>query len=241
MKNAGIRTGAEYLEGLRDDREIWTRGARVKDVTAEAGIRGGTASLAGFLDRQHEEAYRDKVTFLDKDGVRCATSHMVPKSKEDVLQRGRAFYEWATWSNGMFGRTPDYKNASVMAFAHAPGFLAQGTVGQADFVQNMTNFYDEVRLNDKVLTHTLVNLSVSHAQFASGKFDQEVALHVVKETDAGIIVKGARLLATLGPLADEIEVFPSTVLKADPSNIPFAFAFAIPIATTGLKMLCCDT
>ena len=60
MKNAGIRTGAEYLEGLRDDREIWTRGARVKDVTAEAGIRGGTASLAGFLDRQHEEAYRDK-------------------------------------------------------------------------------------------------------------------------------------------------------------------------------------
>jgi len=66
MKNAGIRTDAEYLEGLRDDREIWTRGARVKDVTAEPGIRGGTASLAGFLDRQHEEAYSDKVTFLDK-------------------------------------------------------------------------------------------------------------------------------------------------------------------------------
>jgi 4-hydroxyphenylacetate 3-monooxygenase len=239
MKNAGIRTGAEYLEGLRDNREIWPRGARVKDVTAKPGIQGGTASLAGFLDRQHEETYHDKVTFLDKDSIRCATSHMVPKSKTDVLQRGRAFYEWATWSNGMFGRTPDYKNASVMAFAHAPRFLSQGTVGQANFVQNMTNFYDEVQLNDKVLTHTLVNPSVSHAQFASGKFDQEVALHVVKETDAGIIVKVARPLATLGPLADEIEDFPSAVLKADPSNIPFAFA--IPIATTGLKMLCRDT
>ena len=241
MNNAGIRTGAKYLEGLRDDREIWTRGAKVKDVTTEAGIRGGTASLAGFLDRQHEEAYRDKVTFPNKNGVHCATSHMVPKSKEDILQRGHTFYEWATWSNGMFGRTPDYKNASVMAFAHAPGFLAQGKVSQADFVKNMVSFYDEIRLNDRVLTHTLVNPSVSHEQFASGKFDQEVALHVVKETDAGIIVKGARLLATLGPLADEIEVFPSTVLKADPSNIPFAFAFAIPIATPGLKMLCRDT
>tara|TARA_B100000768_G_scaffold181877_1_gene207088 strand:+ start:5231 stop:6031 length:801 start_codon:yes stop_codon:yes gene_type:complete len=128
-----------------------------------------------------------------------------------------------------------------MACTHVPGFLVQGTVGQADFVQNMTNFYDEVRLNDKVLTHTLVNPSVSHGQFASGKFDREVALHVIKETDVGIIVKGARLLATLGPLAGEIEVFPSTVLKADPSNIPFAFAFAIPIATPGLKMLCRDT
>ena len=135
----------------------------------------------------------------------------------------------------MFGRTPDYKNASVMAFAHAPGFLAQGTVGQADFVKNMMNFYDEIRLNDRVLTHTLVNLSVSYEQFASGKFDQEAALHVVKETDSGIIVKGARLLATLGPLADEIEVFPSTVLKADPGNIPFAFAIAIPIAFTTVR------
>jgi aromatic ring hydroxylase len=96
MKNAGIRTGAEYLEGVRDDRKIWTRGVRAKDVTAKPGIRGGTASLAGFLDRQHEETYRDKVTFLDKEGVCCATSHMVPKSKEGVLQRGRAFYEWAT-------------------------------------------------------------------------------------------------------------------------------------------------
>ena len=149
MKNVGIRTGAEYLEGLRDGREIWTSGARVKDVTTEPGIQGGTASLVGFLDRQHEETYSDKLTFLDKDGIRCATSHMVPKSKTDVFQLGRAFYEWATWPSGMFGRTPDYKNASIMAFAHAPRFLAQGTVGQADFVQNMTNFYDEVRLKAK--------------------------------------------------------------------------------------------
>ena len=48
MKNAGIRTGAEYLHGLRDDREIWTRGARVKDVTIEPGISGGAASLLDF-------------------------------------------------------------------------------------------------------------------------------------------------------------------------------------------------
>ena len=48
MKNAGIRTGAQYLKGLRDDRKIWTRGARVKNVTAEPGMGGGAASLAGF-------------------------------------------------------------------------------------------------------------------------------------------------------------------------------------------------
>ena len=61
MKNAGIRMGAEYLEGLCDDREIWTRGARVKDVTAEPSIQGGAASLADFLDHQHEGGSRDRV------------------------------------------------------------------------------------------------------------------------------------------------------------------------------------
>ena len=164
----------------------------------------------------------------------------IPKSADDIKARGTAFYEWAKWSAGMFGRTPDYKNASLTAFAAAPGFLAQGTKGQADFVANMQRFYDHVRTNDKVLTHTLVNPSVSHQVAAAGNFSKEVALHVVKETDAGPIVRGARLLATLGPSADEIEVFPSTVLKAAPENVPFAFAFAIPIATPGLRLICRD-
>jgi 4-hydroxyphenylacetate 3-monooxygenase len=241
MLNKGIRTGKQYIEGLQDDREIWTRGERVKDVTITPGIMRGAQTLAKFLDRQHETAFQDKVTYVDENGIRCATSHKIPKSKEDILQRGSAFYEWAKWSNGMFGRTPDYKNASVMSFAAAPNFLAQGTKGQADFVKNMNNFYNEIRLNDKVLTHTLVNPTFSHLQASQGKFSSQVALHVTKETDAGIIVNGARLLATLGPSADEIEVFPSTVLKSHEDNIPFAFAFAIPIATKGLKMICRDT
>jgi len=237
----GIRTGDQYLQGLRDDREVWTRGKRVADVTAEPGMSGGVQSLAGFLDRQHQPEYIDKVTYLDADGDRCGMAFKMPETAEDIKLRGAAYYEWAKWSNGMFGRTPDYKNASVMSFAAATDFLAQGTKGQADFAANMVAYYDYVRKNDKVLTHTLVNPAVSHQQASQGKFSQEVALHVVKETDAGIIVKGARLLATLGPFADEIEVFPSTVLRASEDNIPFAFAFAIPIATKGLKLLCRDT
>lgn len=237
----GIRTGAQYLDGLRDDREVWTRGKRVQDVTKEPGMKNGAKTLAMFLDRQHDDQFRDLVTYIEDDGTRCAMAYKRPTSKEDVKSRGRAYYEWAKWSNGMFGRTPDYKNASVMAFAHATDFLAQGTKGQADFAKNMVEYYHYARKNDKVLTHTLVNPSVNFQQAASGKFNDKVALYVTRETDAGIIVNGARLLATLGPLADEIEVFPSTVLRASDDNIPFAFAFALPIATAGIKLLCRDT
>ena len=242
-KGGGIRTGAEYLAGLRDGREVWTRGERVADVTAEPGMARGAATLASFLDRQHAEPWRSIVTYEDEAGRTCARAFQRPLSADDVRARGRAYYEWAKWSNGMFGRTPDYKNASLMAFAAATEFLQQGTKGPGgrQMAANMVDFYDHARTNDRVLTHTLVNPTFNHAQAAKGQFSSNVALQVVEERDDGIVVNGARLLATLGPLADEIEVFPSTVLRATDENVPFAFAFALPIATPGLKMICRDS
>lgn len=234
----GIRTGATYLEGLQDGRDVWLGGEQVRDVTTYPGLGRGAASLASFLDRQHDREYRDTVTYIDDDGDRCATSFLIPRSREDVMKRGAAFYEWAKWSNGMFGRTPDYKNSSLMAFAAASDFLGKG---KTDFAANMVRFYENARKGDKVLTHTLVNPQISHDLAREGKYSDKVALHIVKETDAGMVVRGARLLATLGPLSDEIEVFPSTLLKASDENYPFAFAFALPIATPGLRMICRDT
>ncbi|MEQ8661963.1 MAG: 4-hydroxyphenylacetate 3-monooxygenase, oxygenase component [Gammaproteobacteria bacterium] len=233
----GIRTGAQYLAGLRDDRDVWLRGERVGDVTSHPGLRRGAHTLARFMDRQFDPALRDRITF-EEDGHRYAMSFLLPRSAADVKRRGDAFYEWATWSSGMFGRTPDYKNASVTAFAGSAEFLARG---RPEFADNMRAFHRYVRDHDRVLTHTLVNPTFSHAQYREGRYDERVALHVVKETDAGIVVRGARLLATLGPHADEIEVFPSTLLTAAEENLPFAFAFAIPAATPGIRMICRDS
>jgi 4-hydroxyphenylacetate 3-monooxygenase len=233
----GIRTGKEYLAGLRDDRDVWIHGEKVADVTAHPGLSRGAHTLAGFMDKQFEAGLQDTITY-EEDGKRYATSFMVPKSRADIEKRGAAFYEWATWSNGMFGRTPDYKNASMMAFASAADFLAQG---RPEFAENMRNYYAYIRSNDKVLTHTLINPTYNYAMAKEGKSSEQVALQVVKDTDAGIVVKGARLLATLGPHADEIEVFPSSLLTASESNIPFSFAFSIPVATKGLRLICRDT
>ncbi|MGE0859827.1 MAG: 4-hydroxyphenylacetate 3-monooxygenase, oxygenase component [Gammaproteobacteria bacterium] len=233
----GIRNGQQYLDGLRDGRQVWLEGRRVEDVTTEPGLCRGAHTLAGFMDRQFDPARRELLTY-EEDGKRYGMSFLVPRSQADIARRGAAFYEWATWSNGMFGRTPDYKNASVMAFAAGADFLAQG---RPEFADNMRRYYQYVRDHDKVLTHTLVNPTFSHAQFKDGRYSDKVALQIVKETDAGIVVNGARLLATLGPHADEIEVFPSTLLTAAPENLPFAFAFALPVATAGIRLLCRDS
>ncbi len=233
----GIRNGEQYLAGLRDEREVWLRGEKVVDVTTHPGLQQGARTLASFMDKQFDPALQERITY-EENGARYAMSFLMPKSIEDIQKRGDSSYEWASWSNGMFGRTPDYKNSSLMAFASGADFLAEG---KPEYADNMRRYYDDVRQHDKVLTHTLVNPTFNYDQAKEGEYSDQVALRVVKETDAGMVVNGARLLATLGPLADEIEVFPSTLLQASEENLPFAFAFAIPIHTPGVRVICRDS
>ncbi len=236
-----VKTGEQYLASLRDGREVWLQGAQVDDVTTTPGLARGAATLAGFIDRQHEAAKQDTLTYVE-GGERYPMSFLVPRTPADVQRRGAALYEWAKWSNGMLGRTPDYKNASVMAFGAAAEFLNENrSEGALDFAANMRAYYQQARHNDMVLTHTLVNPQFNAERFKMGLSSPEVALRAVRETDAGLVVNGARLLATLGPLANEIEVFPSTLLKAAEENKPFAFAFTLPLNTPGIRLICRDT
>ncbi len=234
-----LRSGTAYLDSLRDGRRVWMHGRRVQDVTREPGLARGARTLAGFLDRQQHPGLGDTLTFCE-NGERFPMSFLLPRTPEDVRRRGAAYYEWAKWSHGMLGRTPDYKNSSVTAFAGAAEFLNENG-GPVDFAANMRAYYEHARSADHVLTHTLVNPQFNAERVRQGLSSPEVALQVVRETDAGIVVDGARLLATLGPLANEIEVFPSTLLKASEENVPFAFAFTLPIDTAGLRMICRDS
>ena len=92
--------------------------------------------------------------------------------------------------------------------------------------------------NDLTLTHTLVNLQRRRSADVADNIDDQVALTVVKETDAGIIVKGSRILATLGPISDEIAVYPTRTHMIGKDAWRQAFSFAIPNDTPGVKFLC---
>lgn len=230
-------TGAQFLARLADGREVWYRGQRVDDVLETPGLRRGARTLAALYDRQHDPGLRELLTF-EHAGERHGIAFLTPYSVEDVERRGAALYDWARWSNGMLGRTPDYLTSSFMALAAAADYFAQG---HSAFADNIRRYYSHIRAGDLALTNTLLNPGYNRSAAMHGKASEEVALRVVRETDAGLVVSGARLLATLGPLSDEIAVFPSTVLKADHESKRFAFAFAIPNATPGVRFLCRDS
>lgn len=136
------------------------------------------------------------------------------------------------------GRSPDYLNASVMAMGAAADFYAEG---DPMFAENARKYYEYARENDLSLTHTLIHPQVNRAKKQAEQKDANVALHLVKKTDEGIIVDGIRLLATQGGITDEILVFASTVIKTDVTDDPYSLAFALPNNTPGLKYLSRET
>ncbi len=236
------RTGAEYIAGLRDRAaDIYIGGQKVKDVTTHPAFAGGLRTVAGLLDMQHDPALRDEMVYESPStGDPVGLSFIMPRNGDDLKRRRKMMSNWALASCGMMGRTPDFLNVAVMSMAAAADYSAQN---RPEFGQNIFNYYEYIRENDIVMTHTLVNLQRSRS-VGQTPFDDrtEVALSVVKETEAGIVVRGARVLATLGPLSDEIAVYPARTRRV-PSGEEgkYAFGFSIPCNTDGLKFQCRDT
>ena len=209
----GARTGTEYLEGLRhSSTEIWLGDERISDVTTHPALRGCAQSMAHLYDMQHAEDLRDEMTYPSPtSGDPVGLSFITPRSLEDLQRRSAMMFHWSRFSGGMLGRSSDYINVEIMAAAAAADFYSQN---DPRFGENARNYYDYARENDLCMTHTLVNPQSNRALTADGHPSADVALRNVDENADGMVVRGARILATLGPLADEIMVFPSTVLKA---------------------------
>jgi 4-hydroxyphenylacetate 3-monooxygenase len=233
------RTGAEYIAGLKEaSPEVYLNGERVKDVTTHPALRNGVQTLARLYDLQHDEGVGKEMTYESPTtGDPVGLSFIVPRTHEDLERRHTMMSHWARVSCGMMGRSPDFMNVNIMAMAAAGDYFAQN---RPEFKQNIQDYYEYVRENDLVLTHTLLNLQRSRSPGATPLEDRtDVALSVVKETDAGIVVHGARVLATLAPLSEEIALYP-TASHMLPGNAPerYSFAFAIPNSTPGLSYQC---
>ena len=233
------RSGADYLERLREaSPEIYMEGQRIKDVTAHPTLGNGARTLAALYDLQHDPEVGPEMTYASPSSSDpVGLSFIIPRSHADLERRRTMMTHWARVSCGMMGRTPDFLNVAVMSMAAASDYCGQN---RPEFKQNIENYYEYIREQDLVLTHTLVNLQRSRSPLTTALEDRtDVALSVVKETDAGIIVNGARVLATLGPLSDEIIVYPARThrLPGDAGE-RYAFGFALPCNTPGMKFLC---
>ncbi len=233
----GARSGKDYMEGLRDGREVWLDGDRIADVVADPRFRPSVEGIAGYYDHALEHA-EDCIAADPVTGTPVNVSHLIPRGPEDLERRHRAFDRLARYSMGMLGRTPDYVNLTIAGFAGRPDVL--GMNGNDAGRERLEAYQRMIAERDLALTHTIVHPVVDRSLGDLEGENGELALHKVGETPDAIVVRGARILATLGPFADELAVYPGQPLPRSPEAAAHALMFSIPMSTPGLRTICRD-
>src|SRR3954465_5633679 len=231
------RTGKQFLDGLSGDaREIWLNGEKVTHPLEHEELRAAARTMARVYDLQHQHADEMLAPSPD-DGRLVNVTHLIPRSREDLERRRRAVELTAALTAGLMGRTPDYLNVTFACFAGRSDVGARR--GNDAGAANIVAYQREMRDRDLSTTHSIMNPQVDRTKPEAEQAAGEVALHKIGETEGHITVRGARMLATLAPYADELTIYPGSDIRPQDGN--YALAFAIPMGTPGLKFICRDS
>ena len=232
-----VRTGNEFLEGLKDGREIWLEGEQVGDITSHPKTARMAKTLAGIYDLQHSPENHDRMTFKSPtSGQPVSLSYLVPETQEDLMRRRIALEIVAQSCHGMLGRTPDYVNIQVTASRQLAHLYGLKDKRRGD---NLRNYHEYIRERDLCLTHAFGHPQVNRSLTLAELPEPYTAVGVVDRTSEGVIVRGAKLLATLAPFSDEIFAPVYRPLRPDmEEDRKYCIGFAIPVATPGLRFIC---
>lgn len=231
-----LRSGEQYLAGLRDGREVWHVGERVGDVTTAPGFANTARTVAAYYDFQHDPETHELVTYEDEDGERSHLSFIVPRSKDDLRRRAAAYAAWAEHTGGQLGRSPDYMNAAVMAVAAARDHWGQK---DAALGEHAVAVYERCRREDLCLTHTFVTPQIDR-KTPIGEQEPYLNAGIVRRTESGVIVRGARVVGTLAPFSDANVSFGLPILSGE-GDEDYALGFWSPVDHPGLSWICRDS
>jgi 4-hydroxyphenylacetate 3-monooxygenase len=222
-------TGAQYLESLRDEREVYIYGERVKDVTTHPAFRNAARSMARLYDALHDPKQKDVLTCPTDTGNGGFTHKYfrVAKSRDDLAASREAIAHWARLSYGWMGRTPDYKAALMNT-------LGANFALYDKFADNAKRWYARAQNHVLFMNHAIVNPPVDRMKAADQVKD--VFITIQKETDAGVYVSGAKVVATASALTHYNFLGQNAAM---PINDPdLAIMFIAPMNAPGVKLFC---
>ena len=227
-----LLTGQAFLDSIRDGREVWYDGERVKDVTTHLAFRNSARNIARLYDSLHDPAHCEQLTRTDKHGILTHKFFAPSYSAEELLEARDAIALWQRMTYGWMGRTPDYK-AAFMAQ------LAEGFDFYDPFGENALNWYRNYAAQGLFLNHVLVDPPVDRNRPHHEVTD--VFVNVTRDDDRGIYVSGAKMVATGSVLTHATFVAPNSGTAARMQagkDEAFALVFIVDMDTPGLKLVC---
>ncbi|WP_059105380.1 4-hydroxyphenylacetate 3-hydroxylase family protein [Shouchella shacheensis] len=226
----GIVTGKEFLKRVsRLNSTVWMEGERVSShVTEHPAFRAVLKQKAALYDMVHDPEY---AKLLQSDDGESNFSYELPTTRDHLGKRRKATQVWARENAGVLGRSPEYVNTLITVLAGAKDYFAQAGT---EYGESIEAIYTRAKELDLTFTHTFVNPPISRKPFyPDGITEQAIAAKIVEETKEGIVIDGARLLATQGGITDEVLVLPTGAFQ----DSAYLYGFCIPSDTEGITFL----
>lgn len=220
-------TGDEYIESLRDGREIYIYGEKVDDVTTHPAFRNSVRSIARLYDALHDPETARTLTVPTDTGNGGVTHPFfrIAHSSEDLHAAKNAIAGWQRMVYGWMGRTPDYKAAFLATLGANSEFYGE-------YAGNAKAYYKETQERVLYSNHAIVHPPIDRDRPADEISD--VCVHVVEENDNGVVVSGAKVVATGSALTNDcfLAHYGLPLRKKE-----YGIVFSIPVGTRGVKLL----
>ena len=130
---------------------------------------------------------------------------------------------WAEETFGLMGRTPDHVAGFLAGYAAKASVFAEHN---KHWAENVVRYHEHARDHHLYLSYAIVPPQIDRSKPAHKQSDPTLHAGVVKETDAGIVLKGAQQLGTGSAFADAVYI--SCIHPMQPGDEAYAFAVAVP-------------
>jgi 4-hydroxyphenylacetate 3-monooxygenase len=229
-----IRTGEEYRESIRDGREVWIDGERVDDVTTHPAFRPIVDVRARIFDLAHEAATRDVMSYVDEgSGERCPTGSRLPLTRADWHAKRLAVDTVLDDVGGIVTRVGDETVGEMWSL-----YDGQDVLDEIDpsFSENIRRHVAHAALADPFHVSANTDPKGDRAKRPQDQ-DPDVLLHVVGESDGGIVVRGAKF-ETAAAYANQAFVKPTIGDWGDAELSDYAVGFIARMGAPGIKHIC---
>ncbi|MBJ6363734.1 4-hydroxyphenylacetate 3-hydroxylase family protein [Paenibacillus sp. GCM10012307] len=227
-----MSSGTRYLERIQDGRQVWLNGEVVKDIPRHPAFRGTVQTIASVLDLQDDPVVGPQLMFETETGVRANLAYLVPVNKEDIIRRGRSFKIWSDATFGVMSRIAGYYRSQITGLYMNRHLIDQE---QPHYAERIEKYFNYVRDHDLLIASAGHDPQIDRSKPAHELGDLYTAVRIVKETEEGIVVRGAKVLATGGAYLDEIMVVPNSRRTA--AEKPYALLFIIAANTPGVYQI----
>src|SRR4249920_175367 len=227
-----IRTGDDYRKSLRDGREVWMNGGRVADVTTHPAFRPIVDVRARIYDMAREAEHRETLTY-DEDGETFAVGLKLPRTQADWWDKRAAVDAVMDEIGGVVTRVGDETVGEMWSL-----YDGQDVLNEVDprFSENIRRHIDRVLRED--LFHVSANTDPKGDRSKRPQDqDPDMLLHVVRETDRGIVVRGAKY-ETAAAYSNQAFVKPTIANWGDDKLSDYAVGFIVEMGHPGIKHIC---